>query len=328
MKRLATSIGVGLLWFAAGAVAPACVLPSVTALHEQASAAGPKTDAGFGQQIGAATMADAAATNESTVDAGPALTAATAGATSGGAGASAMQPDRSTGSRSTAGSDGVSAGAGGASISVAGKGMGGSVSPETPACTMPCPVSAPCTADGQCATGSCLGQCRQPAALGGSCDTQPDCVKPLVCQSGSCKLELGNKCQHDWDCGSGSCLDVCRSFSAPGERCDTTADCEGVANCANGTCGLLLREPCGADRECETGLCGSAKRCALALGTTCVIDADCASGSCGYQGACATPAGARAECNSDPDCLAGLMCYRPAPQSDGGQPPNYCDDRT
>jgi hypothetical protein len=230
----------------------------------------------------------------------PAAEPSDASATTQGVSADASQPMAASISQATLSSAGQSATAGvGVAGSVAANraaiggamGTAGSSTLQLP-CTggLACLVlGATCTADPQCASGSCMKQCRMPTVLGTTCDSKADCVAPLECSRLMlCQRGMGQSCTADSECASGSCLDVCYVTQAAGGACNSAADCNPHNPCVSQLCRGELDQPCTRDASCMSGYCSPyAKVCLapgadtnLADGTPCVDDEQCSSGSC------------------------------------------------
>jgi hypothetical protein len=172
-----------------------------------------------------------------------------------------------------------------------------------------------------------MNSCVDRVKAGGSCGSDGDCELSAVCQTGSCKRNNGAACQLDGECVSGSCLQTCQAPQKAGSRCDTEVDCVASTRCVTGSCRAMVGATCGSDPECETHYCSTASRVCmtpvnLANGESCTDDTQCATGSCGWERKCATQAARLENCNSDPDCMGTMFCYRTDPTSNTG----YCQD--
>jgi hypothetical protein len=147
----------------------------------------------------------------------------------------------------------------------------------------PCPLGAACSADTDCATGTCqLGTGAPSSSTCAPVDppnpTCDDCVKDgaetdVDCGGDACPpCLLGKACLADTDCATGTCqLGTC----APSSSTCAPVDPQ------NPTCDDCVKDGAETDVDCGGDACPP-----CATGKACLAGADCASGDCA-QGTCA-----------------------------------------
>jgi hypothetical protein len=196
-------------------------------------------------------------------------------------------------------------------------------------CTAQCHNGDECQLDTQCISGSCyVSKCRAPGQVNEPCADAADCLSVLTCSAGYCKKRDQNGgCALDSECASGSCwMSSCQQPQKASSPCDSNGDCVAPALCYNSVCALQIGVACGAHEECSTHYCNPSMRTCttpsnLSNGDSCSADSQCTSGSCAWNDVCGSPVARLTNCNSDPDCMSGLMCYKSDASSDTG----YCE---
>ncbi len=207
--------------------------------------------------------------------------------------------------------------------------------------TLDCPLSCngtPCTGDTNCLSGSCnQAQCQDPAPPGNTCDSNPDCEDPAVCEGGTCRTPDGNPCGEDASCSSGSCNQGnCQLPVPPGQPCDSAPDCAAPATSCDTTCRAPEGTPCTDNAECVSSVCHEGNCITPAPpGAPCDAQVECESGLC-EAGTCRSPTGQ--PCSTDdqcqeldhcadgictPDIEIGQTCTRPGVCR--SSPPAFCE---
>jgi len=209
----------------------------------------------------------------------------------------------------------------------------------------PLDALAPCYADIECASGTCVQACPQGQCLPGVCCVPPFCTQQ--CGDGTCEgteacgdanntspsvslefrecradcdlCENGTFCLEHGDCDSGVCN---VGFCVGRNQLRAFTPCSTDDACVSGRCeGFVCRQDCG-DGSCDgTEKCGDGNSlvecqadCGLCpIGSACLQDTDCQDGKCALLvcADCAPPC--RGACNAafdrcDPACQAGPFC--------------------
>jgi hypothetical protein len=160
-----------------------------------------------------------------------------------------------------------------------------------------CPLNNPCTQNGQCASGACvggscqLGPCADGVTNGSETDTDCGGENP-ACE----RCAPGDTCARNQDCASGSCLDGQCAACADGVRNgnETDRDC-------GGSCGACEPgEECNIDTDCQSGACQDGRCCGGVL----VDCTRCARRLAGALTCNANGPGAAPNCEAFLDCLA------------------------
>lgn len=144
------------------------------------------------------------------------------------------------------------------------------------------------------------------------CDTDGDCRPNLGCNAGACKRRAGEQCSADSDCYMGECFaGACQDPQPVGRACAQDKGCMKPARCTERVCKHPNGASCTRTSDCQSGVCENALCVGTMLdnGSGCVIDEQCVSGSCGWDDTCSAPRGEPMNCNSEPDCQAGLHCF-------------------
>lgn len=183
------------------------------------------------------------------------------------------------------------------------------------------PDGAPCAADGDCASGACVGGGAPGSLCAGPCDgaacgpdercvrlgTHPLCLPACgegcgadrVCAPGvdACLPD----CRAGWSCGSLACLDdgTCGLPESPGAP--VGAPCQADLDCAGSVCLAADGQPGACAAPCAAGECPAGQVCAR-LGDHLMCVAACAS-TCAPGHVCAPDLGACL-----PDCRDGWDC--------------------
>lgn len=159
------------------------------------------------------------------------------------------------------------------------------------------------------AAGAQLGQ-RVTGSLSGSfvdvssppgCQTNADCARGEVCQSGVC-IAAPTGCTSNAQCAAGQ---VCVSGQCvlPPPACVIDSDCASGEVCQAGTC-VTAPAGCATNAQCATGEVCISGQCVLPP-TACVVDSDCSRGEVCQSGTCVVaPTG----CTSSAQCAAGQVC--------------------
>lgn len=159
-----------------------------------------------------------------------------------------------------------------------------------------------------------LGACtaRPSFAPGDECELNSNCLHPLVCRLGRCRLE----CRGQRDCPAGlECvrdergLGACQLLDETG--CTLSSDCPRHLVCHFGRC----TNECEADRDCPPGArCltdpAGGRGCRDGATMECALNSDCAPGSgliCAADGRC------REACREDWDCSDERRCVPDGP---------------
>ena len=110
-------------------------------------------------------------------------------------------------------------------------------------------------------TGSKLGTCTGPAAIGSTCSQDADCQSGLVCNASVCANPglSGIKCDSDSDCANGliCASNACVVARYPGDTCNTTNQPCVYSRCVNGACQVHAHvgEACTVNADCATSQC-------------------------------------------------------------------------
>lgn len=141
---------------------------------------------------------------------------------------------------------------------------------------------------------------------GEECELNTECVAPLVCRLGRCRIE----CRAQRDCSAG--LDCVRDEDKLGAcqleeeaSCTLASECPDILVCRHGRC----TNACEADVDCppgarcdedESGMLG----CRDVAGRECMLNSDCVDAGliCAPDGRCREP------CRADRDCRDGAIC--------------------
>ena len=156
-----------------------------------------------------------------------------------------------------------------------------------------------CTADTDCALGTCLdGECIT------ACTVTADCVDGRWCNAGACVLgtvTLGGVCNsvtllcaHPNACQDGKCVssDDARAFGTvvEGGACSSLRDCLEGLDCINDKC---ISRTCTSNGDCDVGTTCQSGKCVLAPktgtvteGGACKINGDCIWGTLCDKGKC------------------------------------------
>lgn len=178
------------------------------------------------------------------------------------------------------------------------------------------------TAGRYCNSGT--GLCQQ----GKGCDSDTDCVFPLICHQGQCTFErrcagdngcqegeycsyrdgnvckVDDRCLSDDDCSVGfvcGIRNVCvEDYQAGGEAQSAGCDCGSICNSQTFTC---RQQQCRDDEDCECGFCSSEGLCT----DTCKTSNDCQSGKfCSCDQVCEEMDSI--PCESSDCCPSGYFC--------------------
>ena len=161
-------------------------------------------------------------------------------------------------------------------------------------CGGPCGAcdSAPCTMDGECASGICHLLLCTPATNADAC---PKNKKGDGCQAcHSCGMYAA--CVMDSDCASGLCkANQCIPCNTLGDSCPNNGTCSSAKSCVAVTCANGVKD------GDETGIdCGGL--CTTELGGHACDGTACGAAGCGA--ACSMPCGDGAPCTGDTDCAS------------------------
>ncbi len=122
-----------------------------------------------------------------------------------------------------------------------------------------------------------------------NCDNTGDCVTPLICDGGKCKVAIGGNCDANKDCANTLICDDIEEICLK----DILKDCFSNDDCANG-------RVCDSDKKCKVDIHDD---CNLAFPSQCIINTFCELGKCLgdlHYSPCGT---------ADPlDCLSALVC--------------------
>jgi hypothetical protein len=162
-----------------------------------------------------------------------------------------------------------------------------------------------------------------------TCLSSADCSANAQCAGGTCVTNTGGACTGASQCASGACVDgVCCSSACTGTcmGCSNAKTGAGDGTCATDLAGIADAR-CGSAPPCgNTGLCASGGSCAVASTTTSCRAASCSGGTataaanCDGAGACPTPVtttcspyacaatACKTTCTADADCVSADYC--------------------